>query len=285
MAAESNVKSASRVLDIFEALSASPRGLSFTALQRALGIPKSSLHALLDVLVARGYLELDAARRLYTVGIRLWERSQAYQRHHDLVGEALPAMETIVGAINETVQLATLDGLENVYLAKVDSSHPLRLQSEVGMRLPAYATGLGKALLAEMDASVLAARLRDQALVPFTPHTFTDTNALLAELARTHARGFAIDNQEFTPGLCCVAVPIADHRGVAAAAMSVSIPLTRAAIELLSAALHQLAAGALHVSSRLGAPTPDPRLAALCDPQAARAALQVLEQAAALGIA
>ena len=283
MAAETHVKSAGRVLDIFEALSASPRGLSFTALQQALGIPKSSLHALLDVLVARGYLELDAARRVYTVGIRLWERSQAYQRHHDLVKEALPAMETIVGAINETVQLAALDGLENVYLAKVDSSHPLRLQSEVGMRLPAYATGLGKALLAEMDASVLAARLRDQALVPFTPHTFTNTNALLAELARTHARGFAIDNQEFTPGLYCVAVPIADHRGVAAA-MSVSIPLTRAAIELLSAALHQLAAGALHVSSRLGAPTPDPRLAALCDPQAARAALQALEQAAALGI-
>lgn len=284
MAAETHVKSAGRVLDIFEALSASPRGLSFTALQQALGIPKSSLHALLDVLVARGYLELDAARRVYTVGIRLWERSQAYQRHHDLVKEALPAMETIVGAINETVQLATLDGLENVYLAKVDSSHPLRLQSEVGKRLPAYATGLGKALLAELEAGPLAVQLRDQALVPFTPHTLANADALLAELARTHARGFAIDNQEFTPGLCCLAVPIADHRGVTAAAISVSIPLTRAAIGLLSAALAQLAAGSIHVSSRLGAPAPDPRLAALCDPHAARAALQALEQAAALGL-
>lgn len=283
MAAESHVKSASRVLDIFEALSASPRGLSFTALQQALGIPKSSLHALLEVLVARGYLELDAARRVYTVGIRLWERSQAYQRHHDLLGEALPAMETIVGAINETVQLAALDGLENVYLAKVDSSHPLRLQSEAGKRLPAYATGVGKALLAEMEAGTLAARLRNHALVPFTPHTFTNANALLAELARTHARGFAVDNQEFTPGLCCLAVPIADQRG-ATAAMSVSIPLTRASLGLLSAALAQLAAGSIHISSRLGTPTPDARLAALCDLQAARAALQALEQAAALGI-
>ena len=283
MAAESHVKSAGRVLDIFEALSASPRGLSFTALQHALGIPKSSLHALLDVLVARGYLELDAARRVYTVGIRLWERSRAFQRHHDLVGEALPAMETIVGAINETVQLAALDGFENVYLAKVDSSHPLRLQSEVGTRLPAYATGLGKALLAELDAGALAALLRGQALAAFTPHTFTDAAALQAELARTHTRGFAVDNQEFTPGLCCLAVPIADHRGTAAA-ISVSIPLTRAATGLLSAALAQLAAGALHVSRRLGAPTPDARLAALCDPQAARAALEALEQAAALGI-
>jgi DNA-binding IclR family transcriptional regulator len=246
--ASAQVKSAERVLQILDLLAQHPEGLSFPQLVKVLALPKSSLYALLRVLTSRRYVEFDEPRRVYRLGLRIWETGQAYMAHHQLVHEARPVMNTIVGAINETVQLAVLDGLENVYLAKVDCSHPIRLQSEVGRRLRAHATGLGKVLLAYLPAAELAARLDGQQLARFTPQTITAISPLLADLARTRERGYALDDQEYTPGLQCVAVPIFDHLGAATAAISVSIPLMRGGLEPLRAALSLLAQGSLEIS-------------------------------------
>ncbi len=142
------VKSAGRALDIIETLARERSGLSFTELARLQGIPRSSLHALLAVLTERGFVEFDASKRVYALGLRTWEMGQAYLAHRDLVEKALPMMERVVAAINETVQLAVLDGVENVYLAKVDCSHPVRLQSEVGRRLDAHADAAASTLRA-----------------------------------------------------------------------------------------------------------------------------------------
>ena len=128
-------KSAIRALDLIVALAGERRGLSFTELLRMLAVPKSSLHELLAVLTDRGFVEYERESRTYMLGIRVWENGQAYLRHHELVSMARPVMEHIVAQVNETVQVAVLDGVENVYLAKVDCSHPLRLQSDVGRRL------------------------------------------------------------------------------------------------------------------------------------------------------
>jgi DNA-binding IclR family transcriptional regulator len=194
------VKSAVRVLDILEALAASPDGVSFSDLGRRLHLPKSSLHGLLATLTDNGYANFDPEQRTYSLGIRVWEQGQAYSRHRDLLREARRVMEGIVTAVNETVQLAALDGNENVYLAKVDCSHPVRLQSEVGGRLPAHATGLGKVLLAGLPPETLRARLDEHSLAAFTPWTVTDRSALLAELDVTRAQGFGVDDQEYTWG-------------------------------------------------------------------------------------
>jgi DNA-binding IclR family transcriptional regulator len=262
------VKSAERVLDIIDLLVGEPEGLTFTALQQRLGLPKSSLYELLSVLADRRYIELapgsqDEARplrRAYLIGIRAWEAGQAYTQQHQLAAVARPVMEGVVRAINETVQLAVLDGLENVYLAKVDCSHPVRLQSEVGRRLHAHGTGLGKALLAFLPPDELRARLAGAALPAFTPGTITDAGQLLAELERVRARGYAVDDQEYTPGLQCVAVPIFDHLGRAAAALSVSIPTIRGGPRALAAGLQLIAAGSLEISRRLGRADADPLL-------------------------
>ena len=258
---QAHVKSAERVLDIVEALASDPRGLTFSQLLRLLQFPKSSLHQLLHVMTERGYLEYDGGSRTYRLGIRVWESGQAYLGHHDLVREAMPVMESIVGQINETVQVAILDGVENVYPAKVDSSHPLRLQSEVGRRLSAHATGLGKVLLAHLSYEELIHRLQFMALPRFTVHTLTDQNQLLEELERIRKRGFAVDAQEYTPGVCCVAVPIHHASSRLIAAMSVSIPLTRADIDLFATALCLLAEGSVRITRRLGGRIDDVRLA------------------------
>ncbi len=257
------MKSAARVLDIVEVLAAAPGGLSFTEIGRRLDLPKSSLHGLLATLSGRGYIGYDAERHVYSLGIRVWEHGQAFLRHQDLLGEAHRAMEIIVREINETVQLAVLDGLENVYLDKVDCSHPVRLQSEVGKRLEAHATGLGKVLLAFLPPEELEARLDGHTLTRFTPQTVTDQAALLRELEIVRHKGFAVDDQEYTPGLVCVAVPIREQGGKVATAMSASIPIMRASPEQRATALQALARASLRLSHRLGLREDDPRLVAL----------------------
>ena len=212
------------------------------------------------------------------LGIRVWENGQAYLRHHELVSMARPVMEQIVAQLNETVQVAVLDGVENVYLAKVDCSHPLRLQSDVGRRLFSPPTGLGKVLLAALPEDVCRARLQGCELPRFTPQTITDLPTLLSELATVRLRGFAVDDQEYTPGLLCVAVPIHDHLGRVAAAMSVSIPVIRAEPRQMARALAALAAGSLEIARRLGCGRDDPQLVALSQapPDAGMLALQAV---------
>jgi DNA-binding IclR family transcriptional regulator len=274
--ANASVKSAERVLDIIGVVAREPKGMTFMQLLHALALPKSSLYALLGVLTRRGYLQLDADSGVYTLGIRVWEDGQAYLQHHNLVQEVRPVMDRIVAVVNEVSQLAVLDGIENVYLAKVDCSHPIRLQSEVGRRLYAYATGLGKVLLAHLSAEELATRLDGRALVGFTPNTITSQRQLSRALTQVRETGFAVDNEEYTPGLRCVAVPIADHQGKVVAAMSVSIPMMRGGIEQLSTALALLAGGSLEVSRRLGWAGKDMRLVRLADrPKEAARLLQI----------
>ncbi len=258
-----HVKSASRALDIIEVLASERAGLAFTDLARLQQIPKSSLHALLAVLTERGFVEFDPQTRAYGLGIRTWEMGQAYLAHRDLVEKALPLMEQVVAAINETVQLAVLDGIENVYLAKVDCSHPVRLQSEVGRRLFAHATGLGKVLLSELPDGVARGRFGQATLARLSPQTIQHPDQLFDALTHIRARGFAVDNQEYTAGLRCVAVPIVGADGHAIAALSASIPITRAGPDEMAGALRHIAAASIDISRRLGVSIPDQRLALL----------------------
>jgi DNA-binding IclR family transcriptional regulator len=267
------VKSAGRVLDLIETLAEHDEGLSFTALLGATGFPKSSLHALLDVLTSRKYVQFDDATRLYTLGVQVWQNGQSYLKSRDLVREARAAMDEIASVLNETVQLARLEGTENVYLAKVDSTHPLRLQSEVGVRLSAHATGLGKALLAGLPDDEIRRRFASKPLPRMTRNTLTSVPDLIRELERVRSSGFAIDNEEYTPGLFCVAVPIHDHTGAAIGAMSISVPLMRLSPDILATGLSLLCKGSIETTQRLGGRTSDPRLQSLQRISAAKQAL------------
>lgn len=258
-------KSAIRALDVLDELVKTTDGATFAGLQRRLGFPKSSLHELLSVLVARGYVDFDPLSKTYMLGIRVWENGQAYLQHRSLLHEARPVMDRIVEQLNETVQLATLDGLENVYLAKVDCSHPIRLASEVGKRLFAHATGLGKAQLAYLPREVLLHRLQGRTLPRFTANTIVDPAVLLEELDAVRERGFAVDHEEYADGLECLAVPIRDHSGRVSAAISASIPSMRATIEQRLLALRLLVQGSLDIARRIGAHGDDPQLVRLLD--------------------
>lgn len=244
------VKSSDRTLAILELLTAHPDGLTLTEIQQQLALPKSSTYTLLTTMAARGFLEQDANRR-FRVGIRLWQAGQAYVAAADLEQLALPFMESVRDALNETVQLATLDGVDNVYIGKVDSDQALRLDSRVGIRLPAYATGLGKAMLSLFTDDEIRARFADVEFQAFTPTTITSIDALLHRIATVRARGYAEDDGEYTPGVFCIAVPV---RGTTArpAAMSVSVPEVRKTPELIERTISSLTTATASLGTRLG---------------------------------
>jgi DNA-binding IclR family transcriptional regulator len=246
------VKSASRVLDLIELLTRSPEGMQFTDLLDATGWPRSSLHGLLRTMSDRGHLDLDDATGRYRIGLRLWEAGQAFLRALDLASVSRPHLERARDLINETVQLAILDGIENVYVAKVESSHHLRLQSEVGGRLPAYATGLGKVLLAGLPPVEFERRLAAVDLHPFTDATITDPDVLRVRLAEIRARGYGLDEGEYTVGVFCVAVPVRGAGGETVAAVSSSVPTVRASSGTQERMVDVLTETAARISADLG---------------------------------
>jgi DNA-binding IclR family transcriptional regulator len=215
------VKSAYRTVQLLELLADTPDRLTLAELQRRLGVPKSSLHGLLRTLVARGWV--DENRGGYAIGLRALRIGSAYLDHDPMVRLAGPLLAGLQRQLEETIHLARLDGSDVVYLASRESQHHLRVISRIGRRLPAHATGLGKALLAARSTAEVDALL-PETLVALTPDTVTSRRALHAELAETRLRGWAYESGQNTPGLCCLAVAIpSTHPAVYALSCSVSL--------------------------------------------------------------
>jgi DNA-binding IclR family transcriptional regulator len=218
------VKSAVRALLVLETL-ADGQARSLTDLSTTLNVPKSSLHGILRSMAARDWLTVDASRTRYSLGVRALVTGQMYLRCDGIVGIADPVLDSLVQTLDETIHLGQLAGPDIVYLAKRDCSHPLRLVSAVGRRLPAHATALGKVLLAEQPDE-LALSPWTGPLPRVTDSTIVDPDDLVDELARIRRRGYAVDDGESTVGLRCFAAAIRTTVP-ARYALSCSIPVSR----------------------------------------------------------
>ncbi|MFG2060955.1 IclR family transcriptional regulator [Micromonospora sp. NPDC048871] len=221
----SPVKSAGRTLEVLETLAASGGRRSLGDLARDLGIPKSSLHGILRTMVQRGWVETDDTGTRFGLGVRALQVGAAYLDTDDAVGLLAGVLDELSRQFGETVHLGRLDGAHVVYTAKRESSHPLRLYSAIGRRLPAHATALGKVLLAERTPEAVEAII-GSAPAALTRHTITDLAALHADLAASRERGYAVDHEENTEGIVCFAVAVPLHTP-AVDAISLSIPAAR----------------------------------------------------------
>lgn len=221
------------------------------------GIPKSSAHALLATLVNSGWLVYSGSTRQYRLGLHAWQLGQSYDGHRRLIEVAHPVMDSLVEQLGETVQLARLDGIENLYIAIRESPHPMRMASSVGMRLHSHATGIGKALLSTLTDGEAERRLSEVALPKLTDRTTTDVGKLLVTLTQVRESGYAIDDEEFIEGCRCVAVPIAsaDEIGLAAA-MSVTMPTLRATSDWPTTMIPALITARARVRQELGLDAP-----------------------------
>jgi DNA-binding IclR family transcriptional regulator len=219
------VKSADRTLEILEALGSSPERHSLGDLARMLSIPKSSLHAILRTMAQRGWVETDPTGLRFGIGMRALLVGATYVESDDVAARVQPVLDWLNVETDETTHLGRLDGADVVYLAKRESTHPLRMYSAIGKRLPAHATALGKAMLATYsDAQV--AEILPATLARLTPHTITGMDELLAELADIRSRGYTVDHEENSENIRCFAVSLGTA-APATDAVSVSVPTFR----------------------------------------------------------
>lgn len=246
-----SVKSADRVLVVLELL-AGREPMRLMDIADELGLPRSSTSNLLRTMARRRFVEYDEEAKRYRIGSRMRELARASEREGDLVSLAQPLMDRLVEQTGETVQLAQLEAMEVVYLAISESPHPMKLVSEVGKRLFAHGTGVGKTLLAQLDPEDAERRLRSVELPRFTPATIVDVDDLLDGLREIGARGFGTDDEEYVLGCRCVAMPVHGPRGDAIAAMSVSIPTPRYDDEVGERALDALREATDALSRQLG---------------------------------
>lgn len=244
------VKSAERVFDVLELLAAN-EPMKLNAIADALAMPYSSAFNLLRTMARRRYLDYEPREKRYRVGARVRELARASERSDDLVSLAQPLMDALVDSTGETVQLAALDGIENVYLAISESPHPMKLVSKVGSRLSAHATGLGKTLLAQLPDAEVRRRLKGHRLERYTDSTIVAVDRLLDTLDVIRERGWGTDEEEYVIGCRCVAMPVHGPDGVVAA-MSVSIPTVRYDEAVGARALERLEATVVELSNLLG---------------------------------
>ena len=220
----SSVRNAARLLKEFSGVN---KELGVTELATRLGLGKSTVHRLLATLAEERLLERDAESGRYRLGLSIYELGAVVTAHVDLHEAAMPALVSLRQRTGETVQVAVLDGLEAVYVERLDSPHTLRIFSRVGHRLPAHATSSGKVLLAGLPPVTLDARLRQWNPVAMTPRTIMDEQALRAELRLVAKRGWAENVEEGEIGVASVGAPIRGIDGTVAAAISVAGPIAR----------------------------------------------------------
>jgi DNA-binding IclR family transcriptional regulator len=212
--AEERVGSASlapavtRAVAILDALAQNPsRPTSLSELSRLVGAPKSSVANVCGALVDAGLVRRWESG--FALGRRLAELGGVYLASVDVVTEFYQGVRGLAVASEETAQLAVLDGIDVTYLARHDGKQPIRLASEIGRRLPATCTALGKAALAALPVDDLAARLQGVAQLPqLTPRSHRTVAALLDDLDDVRRRGYAVDDEETAEGIMCFGVAI-----------------------------------------------------------------------------
>jgi DNA-binding IclR family transcriptional regulator len=221
------VKSADRVLDLLELLAGPRREMTHTEIALALSIPKSSLSQLLATLQARGWLDFSHETRSWRLGATLPRLARAQAGAPDLPRLAMPVLQALTQACQESSALNLLAGDEAVVVAT--AMGPMRLVSHMreGDRAPLYATSGGKAILtllepAEHDAYLARTRFRR-----ITPHTLSSAAALRRALAAVRRDGVAHSMEEFTPGIVGIAVPLPRQLTGTPAAINVALPAVR----------------------------------------------------------
>ena len=249
------VRAVDKALRILETLGQASEDLGLVELSRQLAIEKSTLHRLLGTLEARGFVRRDPISLRYSLGIRMLELGTAVTARSALARAAHPVLDRLALRSRQTVNLAVLDGDEILYVAKRESPDPLRLTVEVGRRLPAHCTALGKAMLAFRPVPEVRRLFgRRKRLRQFTPSTITDPHKLLRHLDEVRRTGVAVDREELVPGLRCLAAPVLDFTGNAVAAMSISAPAVTLGEERVAELRPMLVEAVAEVSKALGGP-------------------------------
>lgn len=246
------IRSVAKALSILDLLARNGREMSLSEISGEMGSAKSTVHGLLVTLKDFHYVEQESFGGKYRLGIRLFEMGNIVANSWDVRRIAAPHIERLVDELEETVHLAVLNEDRVLYIDKRESRRSIRIVSQVGMRLPAHCSGVGKALLAYLPPAQLQRLVASQGLPSFTSNTITDLRRLEEELELIRERGYAVDNEEIMEGLRCVAAPIRNNSGVVCAAISVSGPVARLVGDRFARVVEMVMGTAAEISAGLG---------------------------------
>lgn len=217
------VQSLERGLAVIQAFPPGGEGLTPTDVAAATGLTRAAARRFLLTLVDLGYVRVDG--RVFRLSPRVLELGRSWLSGLTLPELALPHLRELVAAVGEASTLAVLDGDEIVYVGHVPSERLLSVLVTVGGRDPAWATSLGRVLLAAQSDVWLDEFFARVVLRPFTEWTVVDVGVLREELARVREQGWAFVDQEFEEGLRALAAPVRDGSGRVIAAVNVNLPL------------------------------------------------------------
>jgi DNA-binding IclR family transcriptional regulator len=250
------VASLAKGLRILELLAAQG-DMSASRVASHLNTSRAASHRFLTTLRDLGYVEKTEEGR-FRLSFKVLELGMQKLDSFEARHTVHPYMQELALAFGETVNFGHWDGQSIVHLDKINSKEVFRLDVGMGAAAPAYCTGLGKAILAFLDHGELDAYLDTVALAAITPKTITTPQKLKADIARIRKRGYAVDDEELSLGLRCVAAPIFDYTGKPNYALSLSGPTQRMTKEKINAIQSQLVPICRKISRQIGAPEQEP---------------------------
>ena len=233
-----------RLLMILEEVARAGVPVKPASIGKLIGLPKPTVHRLFQTAEAEGFLQRDLDGRSYGPGPRLRDLAVNVMSSQHMRTARLAILKSVAEEIGETCNLATPDREGMVYLDRVETHWPLRIQLPVGTQVPFHCTASGKMYLASLKPSLLEGFLSASNLEANTDRTITTADALRAELELTRERGYSIDNEEFMTGMTAVAVPVRDGQERLVATLSVHVPVPRRSLDGLLTALPVLQDGA-----------------------------------------
>jgi DNA-binding IclR family transcriptional regulator len=207
-----------KALTVLEALATHSRLTDIAALT---GLPKSTVHRILQSLVGWGFAGADG-RGGYLPGPRILTLAGKVMSRFDPAQQANGALRALRDKTGFTAHFGIRSGDEAIYVEKIEGRRPYQMASRVGMAIPMHCTAIGKAILAHLPADEVGQIAGRAGLPQRTRRTVTDRESLLRQLAETAERGFAIDDGENDPGISCLGAPVFDHAGKVFGGVSVS---------------------------------------------------------------
>lgn len=224
--AQNTIKSLDRAMEVFEFLSEA-QGKALTELARDLNQSPATVYRILVTLEGRGLVEFDASEQVWHVGPRAFIIGARFLRRTSLVDRARPILRALMEDTGETANLGIEQGGHVLFVSQVETHASIRAFFPPGTLSRLHASGIGKALLSEMDAGRVDKFLSEAPLESFTEFTITNSDKLFADLKETRLRGYALDAEERNLGMRCIAAPVFDIHGEAIAGISVSGPTSR----------------------------------------------------------
>jgi len=250
----SSVRVLERTLQLIEVFARSRSPYSITDLAEAVALPVSTVHRLVQSLMALGYVTQHTQSKRYGVGRGLAELSRAMLLKHEYSQYAEPHLERLVAETGETANLASVYGTSAMYLNQVESPEMMKVSNPVGTLIPLHSSAVGKVFLADFSQPVLDDTLAFTGLKQYTTKTITSRSVLDEELQRIRQNNYAVDDEEFALGARCVAVGLRGTSGAVSSVISVSGPTMRVTDDVLPAVARLVLEAAERFSRQLREP-------------------------------